>query len=662
MGEEVLTSQARYRMTISRTTIDKLGVKLYDKASAVVSELIANAYDADAEKVIVKIPLNRWLATVRDGQLVDQGLEILVIDDGHGMTPEVINEFYLKVGTNPRKDPQRGAYTREKKRLRIGRKGIGKLAPFGICKKIEVITAGGERTPEGYETAHFIMDYDIIVQDTDEEYYPTPGKLDHAFSPKRGTTIRLWDFHHRRTPDEETFHRQVARRFGLELPDFKIIIHNTETGNEVPIGTLSIDIDEDTKIVVDNRPVILEDGTQLPVRGWVAYAKDPYPNEEVAGIRIYARGKFVSKAELFGLRAGFTGEYTIRSYLVGVIHADWLDSDDHEDLIRSDRQDILWSSEWGMAFQKWGQELVKELGRTAYPARKRKIANRFIEISHLEEEAEKRFKNKEIVKTAVEIGKIFGRGLNAENLKDPDYVDMVKELSLSVAPHKTIVDKLSEVKEAIPDRPLEVIYKLLNDAKLAESASLGMIVKERLDAINELKTILSAAPEEDLQRLLEGAPWIIDPRWTMLQANQTFKSLRERFEEWYFERYGVRIVTTTETDSPKRPDFVMAHFGRNIEIVEIKRKNHRLENEEFDRIRDYYERMEQFLDARPVFKEHFDRVHVVLICDGLNLSGAYMDAYDYYLSERRLEKKTWDEVIADTEKVNEDFLAVALYQ
>ena len=39
----------RYRMTISRMTIDKLGVKLYDKVSAVIAELVANAYDADAD-------------------------------------------------------------------------------------------------------------------------------------------------------------------------------------------------------------------------------------------------------------------------------------------------------------------------------------------------------------------------------------------------------------------------------------------------------------------------------------------------------------------------------------------------------------------------------------------------------------------------------------
>src|SRR6266481_5286622 len=56
------SADSPYQLRISRLTVDKLGVKLYDKASAVVAELIANGYDADAEVVTVKIPLGTALA------------------------------------------------------------------------------------------------------------------------------------------------------------------------------------------------------------------------------------------------------------------------------------------------------------------------------------------------------------------------------------------------------------------------------------------------------------------------------------------------------------------------------------------------------------------------------------------------------------------------
>lgn len=76
------TSAAKYVMTISRMTVDKLGVKLYDKASAVLAELVANSYDADATRVTVEAPMGEYLASRSHGTLIDKGFEIQVRDDG----------------------------------------------------------------------------------------------------------------------------------------------------------------------------------------------------------------------------------------------------------------------------------------------------------------------------------------------------------------------------------------------------------------------------------------------------------------------------------------------------------------------------------------------------------------------------------------------------
>ena len=84
-----------YRMTISRLTVDKLGVKLYDRVSAVIAELVANSYDADATKVEVVTPMDELLATKSGGVLKDKGYTIEVRDNGVGMTPDEVNEFYL---------------------------------------------------------------------------------------------------------------------------------------------------------------------------------------------------------------------------------------------------------------------------------------------------------------------------------------------------------------------------------------------------------------------------------------------------------------------------------------------------------------------------------------------------------------------------------------
>jgi hypothetical protein len=652
-----------YEMKISRTTIDKLGIKLYDKASAVVSELIANSYDADAEKVTVKIPLSRWLATRRDGEIIDHGLEIVLEDDGHGMTPDVINDFYLKVGTNPREDKRRGPKSLEKSRPRMGRKGIGKLAPFGICKIIEVKSAGGEETADGYRTAHFIMNYDDIVQETDAAYTPTLGEDDRTYSEKRGTTVKLRTFLHRRTPDLKTFDRQMARRFGLELPDFQIEVVDTETRKSFTVGELAIKIDKDTKIVLDDRPVELDDGTKLPVKGWVAYAEQPYSNVEVAGVRIYARRKLVSCTRDFGLKAGFTGEFTIRSYLVGVVHADWLDPDGGEDLIQSGRQDILWDSEIGAAFQKWGQDVLKELGRKSWSPVRERTWEIFMKKSNIEKEAKNRFADKVVFDSAMKLAKVLGRGASRAAMeKRPEYVNRLKELVLTVAPHKMIVDKLEEVEKALSDRPLEAIAKIFQDTKLAEAASLGQIAIERIDAIKGLEKRLSpeiTTEEASLQKLLEGAPWLINPQWTMLQANKTFDNMQLAFERWWQKEFKVPITTSAfapKGEEKKRPDFIMLHIGGNIEIVEIKRPEHALTDEEFDRLLGYFQNMGRFLDLQPDFKAVFPKSHITLVCDKLNLDPTHMEAYRSLKERNDLKKKTWEELLNDTKTVHVDFI------
>ena len=218
-----------YKMRLSRLTIDKLGVKLYDRASAVVAELIANAYDADAENVTVTLPLGRQLASKgKDGKVEDRGFVVEVSDDGHGMTPTEVQAYFLFVGTDRRTRSAAGSESREKKRPVMGRKGIGKLAPFGICTTIEVRSAGGPKTVQGYRVSHLILEFDKLVQDIETDVPIESGPDDKTWDDQRGTIVTLRRFLPKRVPAKEVFVRQVARRFALTKDDFKITAKDTE--------------------------------------------------------------------------------------------------------------------------------------------------------------------------------------------------------------------------------------------------------------------------------------------------------------------------------------------------------------------------------------------------------------------------------------------------
>lgn len=367
----------RYPMTISRLTVDKLGVKLYDRVSAVIAELVSNSYDADATKVIIEAPMGQYLATKVQGQVVDRGREIRVIDDGIGMTPDEAREYYLVIGAERRTDERRGrgdVSPRFHRRV-MGRKGVGKLAPFGICEIIEVITSGGDEITRtspngsiesGYLTAHFILDRNSIVQDTDSIYEAEVGDLDNTLRPETGTIIILKQFAYRLVSGPETFARQLSQRFGVSTVDWRIVMRNTlvdsnSLGYETRVGDFSIETMENTRITLSGPSgshfprsddygynVVDASGATVtefkagfnyedsfyPIVGWAGYAKEPYRDDLMAGIRIYCRGKIAAQTAVFNRRAGFHGEHNIRSYLVGELHADWLDDQGKRILLR----------------------------------------------------------------------------------------------------------------------------------------------------------------------------------------------------------------------------------------------------------------------------------------------------------------------------------------
>jgi hypothetical protein len=109
----------------------------------------------------------------------------------------------------------------------------------------------------------------------------------------------------------------------------------------------------------------------------------------MAGVRVYCRGKIAAQTLLFNRGAGFTGEFDVRSYLIGELHADWLD--ESEDLIRTDRQDILWSHELGQALEKWGQDLVVRMGRITREPMRKSAWEQFQLVSKINERIEQEY-------------------------------------------------------------------------------------------------------------------------------------------------------------------------------------------------------------------------------------------------------------------------------
>lgn len=660
--------QPRYTMRIERKIVDKLGLKLYDKIAAVVAEIVANSYDADAELVTVHLPLGKALTVRKKGKVEQKGYKIEIKDDGHGMTPDEANNFYLRVGKDRREDPEQGDKSRLKERNVMGRKGIGKLAPFGVCGTIEIRSAGGDKTAKGFKVTHFELDYDKIVEETseeDHEYHPTPLQDDESWNQKSGTTITLKNFLPKIVPDKETFNRQLGYRFGLTLPDFKIKVIDTKEEDpegEFFLGKEDIILMEGTKIEVDDVPVVTEEGDEYPVRGWVGMSKRSYKNIEFAGVRIYVRGKIASITRDFGLPAGFTGEFVARSYLVGEIHADWID--DEEDLIQTHRQDILWASELGKAFSKWGQKIIKKVAKSAGEPRRKLVCERFLEVSKLKETAQKRFKDVELEKTALELGEKIGSFASEEELEDEDYVNGLADIILTFAPHKLLVDTFKKIQE-LADKEgkvdIKLLVRLFETSRIAQYSSYGQIVSEKIKVIDTFEKAIrdSEIQEKELQNILEDAPWLIDPKWEVLTANQSFKNFRNAFEAWYKKKYGEEILTTTNIPhATKRPDFIFVHTESALKIVEIKPPKHAFNDEDWKRLNNYYDAVQAFLDSKGEFASLFPKgFEIILVTDDVKISDSTnKKAFEHLKQINALTRRDWESILNDTKMYHQDFL------
>jgi HSP90 family molecular chaperone len=128
------------RFSVDAGIIDRLGKELVARHETAVSELVKNAYDADATKVELLF---------KESYKVGGTLEIH--DNGSGMTKEqLINGFMRLSSSDKLHFPRSPRYDRK----RAGKKGIGRFSAQRLGKKLTIIT----QTLESKEALKVITD------------------------------------------------------------------------------------------------------------------------------------------------------------------------------------------------------------------------------------------------------------------------------------------------------------------------------------------------------------------------------------------------------------------------------------------------------------------------------------------------------------------------
>lgn len=439
-----------------------------------------------------------------------------------------------------------------------------------------------------------------------------------------------------------------------------MVIEDTRSGKSLNVGPLNVPIQDTTKVDLADRPVTTEEGEVLPVSGWLALAKDAYKDEETTGVRIYARGKIVAWTRDFEQPAGYTGEFTMRSYLVGEVHAEWLDLDEGDDLVRTDRQGIIWDSEYGVALRKWGTELIRELGAASRAPRRKRVRDLFVKASKIEERAKKMYEDKEVISAAIELAEKIGGFAAEDELADPTYVEELSQVILNVAPHTALMDAFREFEAAatLDTVTLAKIENLFSKTRVAEMASYGQIAYERVRVISKLeRLVMEVKKEDEFQRLIADAPWLIEPSWSIITRNQTLATVRDLLQEWLKREKGLDAVLAI-TSETKRPDFTLAEIGRRLHIVEIKASGHRFNDKDFQRLSRYIDAFDAFFaNHEEVRKEFSDGYQITLVADGENITDSgYRQAFGFHKKEGKVRGMPWMDFLMRTKRAHEEFL------
>ncbi len=558
----------KFGIQVLGRTLEHMGVQMYKQRPTAIAELVANSWDACAKNV--KITL--------DAEGYDKASSIVVIeDDGQGMTPEQIQGNYLVIGRNRRmdKDPD------EKQvcvRAVMGRKGIGKLAGFGLAERIIV-----ETWKSGKKTTFTLNIRDLKEKDDVSGRKNVAGRVSattEAEASDTGTRITLRGLKHHSAVDIHALRDSLARRFSRHVRGEMTVKINDEELKDVDL--------EYRKEPGDYEEFTLEDGNVVRYR--YGCTTKPIKEKDVRGLTIYASGKTVQAPPFyFDVEATASGQHGTR-YLIGEIEADFLDAedDDESDIVSTDRQEIDWESPKTSALKKWGEKFAREAISFCATKVGEEVKDWVVQQDVVRNRIDRLDfgSKKQITDILVRLGKGIADAENKERI-----VELADSL-VKAFEFRQFYDVVSAIEE-IGDEPekIEQLLTHLHEWKVLESRTILEIVEGRLKIIDKFEQmVLNRVPEtasvrslDNMHDLLAGYPWLLNPEWQVFVEEK-------RISKWVMEQAQKDLADKFSPDDLKqRFDFLAMDNGNRRILVEIKRPGHAVEFDELQRLDKYTE-------------------------------------------------------------------------
>lgn len=578
--------------------IDHLGIQMYQSPIAAVAELVSNTWDANAEHARITLP----------DKLTPEA-EIVVADDGWGMTFAECQARFLDVGRNRRGDDS-VELTAEKNRPVLGRKGIGKFAGFGIAQLIEIETISRENG----EYTKFALDLERLRTGSYTER--EPAKVDVlAYAPpdkerraQHGTTLRLKRLSLKQRPSPAVQARGLARRFLLHqrVADFEVTVN----GEPLPSEDMEpIEFDFPRAYTDQERPtglVVASDGfgeETLPtgdsIRWRIVFHKDTIKDEELQGVAVFVGGKQAQTPFYFELSGGTTGQAG-QPYLSGTVEADFIDRQG-EDLIATERQRIDWEHERSQPLLEWGRTRIRELlalwNERRVEEKMRLLDEKIAPFS----ERLSRFQPNEQKVVRAALKKIAG----VRSLTSGDFVSLGESMLVEWE-HGRLKELVATVAEA-RDLPDETLISILVEANVLTALAGAEAARTKLLVVAGLKERVEQRElENPLRDYIAEHPWLLGPEW------ETYK--RETRVTNLLSEARAQAGLDDPKAWPKRIDLTLSSH-RSLLVVEFMRPGITVDYDHLNRFERYVRRVRTEISANTALG--FEGADGLLVADKL---------------------------------------------
>lgn len=582
------TTDKTVKVRFNSRIIDQLGTDMYQSPVSAIAELISNAWDADAENVTITYPTEN---------ITSPDAEIVIKDNGVGMSFEELQDKYLNIGYN-RRGANMQSFTKKGRRI-MGRKGLGKFSGFGIANLIEIESVSqisGERFIFKMDLNEFKAcdtgnGFDFTTKSWPLEIYEQP---DLTKIEEHGTIIRLRNLTLSQNIRSD-FAQSIARRFVLhsQNDNFNIIINDAPVPSDDTFNLLKYDYPRDYTseerenlgITVDEEGYAIESIGDHEIKWRIAFTNTP-ASKEVNGISIFAANKIAQNPFFFNLTGNISAQHAL-AYLVGQVKADFVDSFP-QDMIGPERQRINWTKQELKPFMQWGQNKIREL--TNLWKKRRTQAKQEVIVSKVTRFGERMQKLQPSEQKSLK--KAINKIAEIEELNE-DKFEVLADGLLLAAENGRLQQLIVDIGEQEDNFDAGKFLELLAEEKVLSAVQIGETIYNKIQVLKMLYSKVNNRERENpIRDFIADHPWIISPAYDTFLKEKNMKTLIVNYFE---QNLKEQDIEETKEHFRKRVDLILINNNSNeLVILEFMKPGEKLDLDHISRTEFYMNIVEEY--------------------------------------------------------------------